>query len=164
VSTAWLGLGSNVDVERHIKAAVEALRRDFSAFRASPVYQSTAVGFDGDDFINLVVSVKTELGPLELKSYLNELEDRYGRLRGVPKFSDRTLDVDILLYDDLVMITPQLELPRPEIFRFAHVLKPLADLEPELVCPGRCDRFAEIWSAHQAASGHGLKQLDFPLS
>ena len=74
--------------------------------------------------------------PLELRHYLRDLEDRYGRKRDVPKFSDRTLDIDILLYDDLVLLSPVLEIPRPEILKFAHVLKPLADLEPDLVHPG----------------------------
>ena len=159
MSTAWLGLGSNVDAERHIHLAVKALRRDFEAFTASPVYRSPSVGFDGDDFINLVVRIQTALGPLQLKQYLNDLEDRHGRLRNVPKFSDRTLDVDILLYDDLVMITPKLELPRPEIFHFAHVLKPLADLAPDLTCPGRHESFAALW-AQQSSTDPGLKRID----
>jgi 2-amino-4-hydroxy-6-hydroxymethyldihydropteridine diphosphokinase len=159
VSSAWLGLGSNVDAKRHIHSGVQALRRDFDGFRASPVYRSPSVGFDGDDFINLVVRIQTSLSPLKLKQYLNDLEDGHGRRRNVPKFSDRTLDVDILLYDDLVMMTPKLELPRPEIFHFPHVLKPLADLAPGLICPGRKESFSELW-AQQSSTDHGLTRID----
>ena len=80
------------------------------------------MGFDGDDFINLVAQGETDLDPFALRDWLRELEDRHGRRRNVPKFSDRVLDVDILLYDDLVMNEEGLELPRPEILHFAHVL------------------------------------------
>ncbi len=99
------------------------------------------VGFDGDDFINLVARVETELHPMELREYLRDLEDRFGRKRDVAKFSDRSLDIDILLYDDLVLLSPVLEIPRAEILKFAHVLKPLADLEPDLIHPSSCVRW-----------------------
>ena len=133
---AYLGIGSNVQPELHVAIAIERLGKRFDHVRFSPIYQSPAVGFDGDDFINLVASVETELTPLALRDWLRALEDEYGRDRNVPKFSDRILDVDILLYGDLVSQEQGLELPRPELFHFAHVLRPLAELAPQLVCPG----------------------------
>lgn len=144
-STAWLGLGSNVNAESHIRAGIRALQEDFDQVSLSPVYSSTAVGFEGDDFINLVARVETDMHPLALREYLRELEDRFGRKRDVAKFSDRTLDIDILLYDDLVLLSPKLEIPRAEITKFAHVLKPLADLDPELIHPVELRTMAEIW-------------------
>jgi len=147
MSTAWLGLGSNVNSQANIRACVTALEEEFKDVRLSPTYASTAVGFDGDDFINLVARVDTDMHPLELRQYLRDLEDRYGRKRDVPKFSDRSLDVDILLYDDLVLLSPVLEIPRAEILKFAHVLKPLADLEPDLVHPVELRSMEEIWLA-----------------
>jgi 2-amino-4-hydroxy-6-hydroxymethyldihydropteridine diphosphokinase len=147
MSTAWLGLGSNVNADANIRAGIRALEETFKNVRLSPAYASTAVGFDGDDFINLVARVETDMQPMELRQYLRDLEDRYGRKRDVPKFSDRSLDVDILLYDDLVVFSPVLEIPRAEILKFAHVLKPLADLEPDLVHPGELRSLAEIWTA-----------------
>ena len=90
------------------------------------------------------------LQPLELKQFLNELEDRHGRARNVAKFSDRTLDIDILLYDDLYLVSPLIEIPRAEIMAFAHVLKPLADLAPRLLHPVCRKTIAEIWQAHSA--------------
>jgi 2-amino-4-hydroxy-6-hydroxymethyldihydropteridine diphosphokinase len=146
MSTAWLGLGSNVNAEANIRAGIEALREEFENVGLSPVYTSTAVGFDGDDFINLVARVETGLQPTELRQFLRDLEDRYGRKRDLPKFSDRSLDIDILLYDDLVLLSPILEIPRAEILKFSHVLKPLADLEPDLMHPTELRPMSEIWN------------------
>jgi 2-amino-4-hydroxy-6-hydroxymethyldihydropteridine diphosphokinase len=152
MSTAYLGLGSNVNARAHIAAGIEALQDAFSIVQLSPVYQTPAVGFDGDDFINLVAAVETSIQPIELKYFLNELEDRHGRIRNVPKFSDRTLDVDILFYDDLYLVCPVLVIPRGEIMKFAHVLKPLADLAPGFVHPACRKTMAEIWREHPAFS------------
>ena len=147
MSMAWLGLGSNVFAETHIRAGILELEKDFENVVLSPVYSSTAVGFDGDDFINLIARVETELHPMDLRQYLRDLEDRYGRKRDVPKFSDRSLDIDILLYDDLVLRSPVLEIPRAEILKFSHVLKPLADLEPKLIHPTELRSMSEIWES-----------------
>ena len=156
MSTAWLGLGSNINAQVHIRAAIDELVRQFGNVELSPTYTSAAVGFDGNDFINLVAKVETDMSPLELRRYLRDLEDRYGRKRDVPKFSDRSLDIDILLYDDLVLLSPVLEIPRAEIIRFAHVLKPLADLDPGLIHPGERRSMGDIWSS-SGLSDAGLK-------
>jgi 2-amino-4-hydroxy-6-hydroxymethyldihydropteridine diphosphokinase len=145
MSKAWLGLGSNVNAKANIQAGIDELNQKFSNVSLSPVYSSTSVGFDGDDFINLVARVETDLSPMELRDYLRDLEDRHGRKRDVPKFSDRSLDIDILLYDDLVLLSPVLEIPRAEIMKFSHVLKPLADLDPDLIHPAELRSMLEIW-------------------
>ena len=150
MSTAYLGLGSNINARSNILAGIATLRKSFDNVRLSPAYQTRAVGFDGDDFINLIASIETMLQPLELKQFLNELEDHHGRARNLSKFSDRTLDIDILLYDDLYLVSPLLKIPRPEIMNFTHVLKPLADLAPGLVHPVCRKTIAEIWQAHSA--------------
>ena len=149
MSTAWLGLGSNVNADENIRAGIAELQNQFENVILSPVYTSAAVGFEGGDFINLVARVETVMQPLELRQYLRDLEDRYGRKRDVPKFSDRVLDVDILLYDDLVVFSPLLEIPRAEILKFSHVLKPLADLDPDLLHPSELRTIAEIWQASE---------------
>jgi len=145
MSTAYLGIGSNVDAPRHITSGIAELRATFSEVTLSPVYRSHAFGFEGNDFINLVARVETQMSPLELKHWLHGLEDRHGRERRVPKFSDRTLDIDILLYDDLYLLSPELEIPRAEILTAAHVLKPLADLAPDLVHPATRRTIGELW-------------------
>ena len=147
MSTAWLGLGSNVNAENHIRAGIKELEEKFENVSLSPVYASTSVGFDGDDFINLVARVETDMHPLALRQYLRNFEDQHGRKRDVPKFSDRSLDIDILLYDDLVLHSPKLQIPRAEILKFSHVLKPLADMEPDLVHPTELRSMLEIWKS-----------------
>ena len=100
---AYLSLGSNLEPERHLRAALDELRVRFGAIDVSPAYRSRAVGFEGNDFINLAVALDTELEPEALNDWLHALEDRHGRRRDVPRYSDRTLDVDIVLYDQRVL-------------------------------------------------------------
>jgi 2-amino-4-hydroxy-6-hydroxymethyldihydropteridine diphosphokinase len=145
MSTVHLGLGSNIDARANIVSGIDALRETFGEVALSPIYEAAAVGFVGDDFINLAARIETEMSPLELKQYLHGLEDRHGRDRSRPKYSDRTLDIDILLYDDLWLLSPELEIPREEILTAAHVLRPLADLAPDLIHPIRRRRIAELW-------------------
>jgi 2-amino-4-hydroxy-6-hydroxymethyldihydropteridine diphosphokinase len=159
MSVAYLGLGSNVDARAHIRSGIAALRETFGEVGISPVYRTPAVGFDGDDFINLVAVIETALQPIELKRYLNELEDQHGRLRNVAKFSDRTLDIDILLYDDFYLMAPMLEIPRKEILSYPHVLKPLADLAPDLAHPVNGKTMAEIWRDFSGDRG-GLERIE----
>ena len=154
MSTAWLGLGSNVNADENIRAGIAELQNQFENVALSPVFASAAVGFDGDDFINLVARVDTVMQPLELRQYLRDLEDRYGRKRDVPKFSDRVLDIDILLYDDLVVYSPLLEIPRAEILKFAHVLKPLAGLDPDLMHPRELRTMTDIWETSCLDDGY----------
>ncbi len=157
--TVYLGIGSNVSPERHVREAIARLQDTFGAVALSPIYRSRAVGFDGDDFINLVARIETDLSPWELRDWLRALEDEHGRKRSGPKFSDRVLDVDIILFGDRVMDDERLRLPRPELFDFAHVLRPLAELAPDRVCPGDGRTFREIRAAAQLDES-GLTALD----
>jgi 2-amino-4-hydroxy-6-hydroxymethyldihydropteridine diphosphokinase len=145
MSTAYLGFGSNIDAPANIASGIDALRERFGDVRLSPIYRSAAVGFEGSDFINLVAAIETTMSPLELREFLHALEDHHGRARDVPKFSDRTLDIDILLYDDLYLLSPVLEIPRGEILTSAHVLRPLADLAPDLLHPVERHTMLELW-------------------
>jgi len=147
VSTAYLGLGSNVDARKNIASGIGALQKAFGKVGLSPVYQTPAWGFEGEDFINLVARIETDMSPLDLKQFLHDLEDRHQRNRDAPKFSDRTLDIDILMYDDLYLVSPALALPRGEILTAAHVLKPFADLAPDLMHPVCRKTIAELREA-----------------
>ena len=141
----YLGLGSNIDAPANIRSAMAALQESFAVVSFSPIYRSPAEGFEGDDFLNLVARIETALGPLELNDRLHELENRHGRDRSAPRWSSRTLDIDILLYGDLWLESPALEIPRKEILTFAHVLKPLADLAPNLVHPVERVTMTKLW-------------------
>ena len=145
MSIVYLGLGSNIDARANISSGIDALRQAFGRVECSPVYQTPAFGFEGDDFINLVARVETDMSPLKLKSFLTDLEDRHGRDRQAPKFSDRTLDIDTLLYDDLYLLSPALSIPHGDILEAAHVLKPLADLAPDLLHPVVRETIIKLW-------------------
>lgn len=151
MSRAYLSLGSNLEPEKNLRAALAELRARFGTIVVSPAYRCKAVGFDGPDFFNLAVAIDTDLEPVALNDWLHALEDRHGRRRDVPRFSSRTLDVDIVLYDDLVMQGEgHLELPRSEL-KHAFVLKPLADIAPDAVHPISGKTLAALWAEHAPA-------------
>lgn len=131
---ALLSLGSNLAPEHNLRRCMAALNDTFEAVRFSPVYRTAAVGFDGPDFLNAAASVRTTLEPAALLARLRALEDAAGRDRSGPRFSSRSLDIDILLYDALVADTP-VRLPRPDLLTDAHVLRPAADVAPDWVHP-----------------------------
>ena len=144
----YLGLGSNQSPEFHIRQALDALYQRFENLRISPVYESAAVGFSGDNFLNLVVEVATELPVGELLQTLRTIENQNGRNRTAPRFSGRTLDIDILLYGDAVGVVDGVTLPRDEILENAFVLKPLADLAPDLMHPQAQMTMAMLWQQY----------------
>lgn len=146
MSTAYLSLGSNVDAAANIASAIAALRARFANVRVSPVYRTAAVGFDGPAFLNAAAIIDTDLAPVALDAWLHALEDAHGRDRSGPRFGDRTLDVDLVLYDDRVLEGPgHLRLPRDEL-RHAFVLRPLADIAPSAVEPRSGLTLAELWA------------------
>jgi 2-amino-4-hydroxy-6-hydroxymethyldihydropteridine diphosphokinase len=148
MARVYLSLGSNLDPRRYLRAALDELRARFGEIAVSPAYRSRSVGFEGADFVNLAVGLDTDLEPAALNDWLHALEDRHGRRRDVPRYSDRTLDVDIVLYDERVVDGPgHLQIPRKEL-QHAFVLKPLADIAPHAVVPGDGRSLAECWAAH----------------
>lgn len=146
MTDVYLGLGSNQRARYHLRSCLQQLENQFGRSDWSPLYISPAVGFDGDDFLNMVVRIHTNLTLEALHQWLHELEDRHQRDRTQPRFSDRTLDVDILLYGERVQ-SEDIVLPRGEITRYAHVLKPLADLAPELQHPTELKTMQALWQA-----------------
>ena len=140
----YLSLGSNIDREHNIRSGLDALEAVFGELEISPVYESEAVGFDGDAFYNLVVGIRTAMTVAELTTCLKDMERDHGRVRGEKKFSSRTLDIDILTYCDAVGIIDGVQLPRDEIFKHAFVLKPLVDLAPQGVHPETGERYQQI--------------------
>jgi 2-amino-4-hydroxy-6-hydroxymethyldihydropteridine diphosphokinase len=144
VHRAYLSLGSNLEPEIHLRAAIAELRAHFGALTVSPVYRSAAVGFDGPEFLNLAVGIDTDLDAVALDAWLHALEDRHGRRRDGPRYSSRTLDVDIVLFDDAIVDGPgHLRVPRDEL-REAFVAVPLADIAPDVRDPVSGRRVAEI--------------------
>lgn len=149
MTTALLSLGSNLQPQQHLHAAVAALRERFGAIRVSPAYRTAAVGFDGPDFLNNAVAIETELPLDSLDAWLHALEDAHGRDRSGPRFSNRTLDIDVVFYGDLIVEGPgHLRIPRPEL-KHAFVLKPLADIAPAFIDPVSGLDLATLWRAHR---------------
>ena len=141
----WLGLGSNIDAEKHIRSAVAALRTHYRDLVISPVYESEAVGFEGDNFLNLVIGVDTSETLDELNETLKSIEAENGRLREAEKFSSRTLDIDILTYGYEDLTERGINIPRHEILTYAFVLKPLADIAPDEMHPHIGMSYKQLW-------------------
>ncbi len=161
MTRVWLSLGSNLEPEINLRAALRELRARFGDIIVSPVYRFPAVGFDGPDFLNLAVGVDTDLGVVVLNDWLHALEDRHGRRRDVPRFSSRTLDVDIVLFGGEVLKGPDnLEVPRPEL-KYAFVLKPLADIAPEVLHPVLGKTIGQLWREFPAQKDHSGRVADF---
>lgn len=149
MTRVYVSIGSNIDRERNIRAAVEALRARYGPLLISPVYETTAVGFEGDAFYNLVVGFDTDETPQALRDAFHAIEREQGRRRGGERYASRTLDIDLLTWDERVMNAEGLELPRREILKHAFVLRPLADIAPDTRHPVAGQTYAELWSRFQ---------------
>jgi len=159
----YLGLGSNIEREQHIRAALKALEDAFGLLLISPVYESESVGFAGSNFFNLVVGVDTDLPVGELSALLRGIEDANGRVRSGPKFAPRTLDIDILTYGNACGEIDGVQLPREEVLRNAFVLRPLADIAPNDRHPETVRTFLDHWEAYDQ-SRQKLWPIHFPLA
>lgn len=152
MTAIYLSLGSNVDRHKNITAGLDALATLFGELQISSVYESKSVGFDGSNFFNLVVGAETSLSIIELSEILKRVEDNNGRKRNGPKFSPRTLDIDILTYGDFVGIESGVELPRAEITKNAFVLLPLAEIAPQVLHPLARKGYRELWKSYDQTS------------
>jgi 2-amino-4-hydroxy-6-hydroxymethyldihydropteridine diphosphokinase len=160
VARVYVSVGSNVDRDRNIAMALRLLEASFGPLLRSSVYESEAVGFDSAPFYNLVVGFDTDESPREIQDMLHRIEASSGRIR-TTGLSARTLDLDLLLYDDLVTETDGMSLPRKDITRYAFVLAPLAEIAGTLRHPISGQRYADLWSAFDAA-GQVLSRVDWP--
>ena len=156
----YVSVGSNVEPELRLRAAAVALADRFGLLRLSPVYRNPAVGFDGDDFLNAVITFTTDDPVADVVAALAAVETANGRRRGEAKFAPRTLDLDLLLYGDAVVTEGPTRLPRDEITCYDFVLRPLLDLEPELAHPATGEPLADAWAALETDAGR-LTPVDF---
>ncbi len=139
----FLSLGSNIEPEKNIDFAKEQLQIKYGKLLISSVYKTKAVGFKGDDFLNLVIKTSTSDSPETVIDYLHYIEKQTGREIGTGQFNSRTLDIDLLLYGDL--IDASLNLPRDEILEYDFVLEPLVEIFPEGIHPIEKRSYKEIF-------------------
>jgi 2-amino-4-hydroxy-6-hydroxymethyldihydropteridine diphosphokinase len=156
---AWLSLGSNQSPRRYLPRAIEDLRTSFGELTISPVYESEAVGFTGENFLNLVVGIYTNQSAQAVNQHLKAIEKRHGRLHSDHKFAARTLDIDLLTYGDQIIETDVMRLPRDEILHYAFVLLPLSEVAGEEIHPERGVSYQQLWHAFDPA-----EQVLWPVS
>lgn len=154
----FVAAGSNIEPEKHLALAVSEMRQSFPDIELSPWYRNQAVGFEGEDFINFVAGFSTELSLHDVVKRLREIEELCGRPRGAPKWAPRSMDLDILLYGDLVHEEPGLKLPRPDLVKRPFMLGPTADLAPDLVHPTLKVTIGELWRQFDQAA-HPMKRV-----
>jgi len=145
----YVGIGSNINKAHNLRSCVHTLQQIFRNIKKSSVYQSSAVGFNGDDFYNMVVRLETSLTPEYVSKVFFEIEKRHGRKRGKDQFVSRVLDLDLLLYDNLITDNNGLLLPHKDLMKHAFVLKPMQEIAGDLRHPKTGICFAELWEQCQ---------------
>ena len=131
----FIGIGSNLNKIKNIKSCLLKIKNDYKNVKLSPVYETKSMGFDGPNFYNLVCSFNTTEDIYKLKERLNEIELDHGRNLNETKYSSRTLDIDILYYDNLILVDDKIKIPRKEIIEYDFVLRPLIDIDAEFIHP-----------------------------
>ena len=161
MTTAYVGIGSNLDPAANVRGGVAALRETFGGVRCSTVYETEPVGFEGPPFYNLVAEIATACELAAVVERLRAIEDRFGRERpqGGSSFGNRTLDLDLLLFGDRVTSDP-VPLPRRDVLEYAFVLGPLAELAPDTPHPEVGRTFAELWAEFPATEAAGMKAVE----
>ncbi|MUK62589.1 2-amino-4-hydroxy-6-hydroxymethyldihydropteridine diphosphokinase [Aliivibrio fischeri] len=143
--TTYIGIGSNIEPEKHVKAAIDELKLLGNIAQISTVYEAEPVGFSSNNFFNLVAELEVTCSLSELATQLRAIELKWGRLPDAQKNQDRTLDLDILLYGDVISNNDP-KLPREDLFKFAFAILPLVELNPDLIVPGTKTTISEIWN------------------
>ncbi len=150
--TVFISIGSNINPHHHLRGARQTLFDLLETAVISPIYQSPAVGMKGNDFLNAVISGVTNKTVSDLVQTLSQIESNAGRVRASDKFSNRTLDLDLLLYGDLVCTQTidnasrkkTVTLPHPDILTEAYVLQPFADIAGNLIHPAAGIKISDL--------------------
>lgn len=158
MTDVYVAAGSNIEPVKHLCLALDELRGIYPRLAVSPAYRNKAVGFQGDDFINLVVGFETHEPVQRVREQLQRVEALCGRPADAPKWAARSMDLDILLYGQRVSNEPGLVIPRPDLLRRPYMLKPMADIAPDVRHPLAQKSMRELWEAFDGA-GHEMAQV-----
>ena len=158
MAIVFLGLGSNESPEENLRLAVSELRSRYGELTLSAVYKSAAVGFDGADFLNLVLRLQTEDSPLAICKVIELIHGLAGRDRGSSQWESRPIDIDLLLYDDLIRDVRPVHVPRDDILKYSFVLRPLAEIAPDQVHPVTGKTYSDHWQAFDKDSHPLMKK------
>ncbi len=161
MAQVYVSAGSNIDREYNIRSGIRALRDRFGELLLSSVHDCPAIGFEGDDFYNLVVGFETDETVEQVSEILNDIERDHRRSRSRKRFVSRTLDLDLLLYDNLILNDDKISLPRNDITRYAFVLGPLTEIAGERRHPFNGKRFSVLWDGFDASGQPMQVLMDF---
>ncbi len=153
-----INVGSNQDREVNIVGAIELLRLNFGDIKISDIFESPAQGFEGDDFYNIGINTNTELSVDDVNAVLKDIEKTFGRDRSAPKFSSRLIDLDLVVYDEI--IDEKSNLPRNDILLYSFVLAPLAQLSGSDIHPLENKSFQQLWQEFQTKNKFLLSQYN----
>ncbi len=156
---AYARLGSYIDKEMNIPAALKTLASHFSPLDRSTLYESEPLGFRGDGYYNLVVGFDTDLSELDVIRTFKEIEVSVGRKKidtrkNESRFTFHMLDIDLLLFDNLVRHDENVNVPRGDIVLYPFVLCPLAEIAGKLVHPETGQRLGDMWHAFDKDEHH----------
>jgi len=158
MSFLHINIGSNQDRRKNIRLALDKLESKFKKITVSSLFDSPSEGFDGSNFYNIGVNVETQNNIHEVVDILHHIENSLGRDRSLSKFSSRIIDLDLVLYDDVIDDT--LNVPRRDILKYAFVLAPLAELDPNGLHPQKGVSYLNLWKEFQSSKEFDLNQYN----
>jgi 2-amino-4-hydroxy-6-hydroxymethyldihydropteridine diphosphokinase len=154
----YVSAGSNIAPEKNLRLACRELEKAFGPLSRSSVYRTKAIGFDGGDFLNMVMRFSTRVGLERILAELEAMQILSGRPADASPFASRTLDLDLLLYGARIQDSSAIKLPRDDITKYAFVLGPMAELAPDLRLPGSGKTMRELWAKFDR-SGQPIQRL-----
>ena len=158
MNDVYVAAGSNVEPDKYLSRALRELAATYGPLTLSPAYRNQAVGFTGDDFINLVVGFRTEDDVADVRRQLQRIEAACDRPPDAPKWAPRTMDLDILLFGDLVSDAPGLKIPRPDLVKRPYMLRPIADIAPDVRHPLLGKTLRELWESFEG-DAHSMVEV-----
>tara|TARA_B100001029_G_scaffold70599_1_gene57443 strand:- start:2181 stop:2630 length:450 start_codon:yes stop_codon:yes gene_type:complete len=146
VNKIFLSLGSNINPKQNISEAKKLLSNSFVLKKESAIYITSSEGFEGKDFLNQVILFETKHNPKDVIKEIKAIEKTIGRIERKEKFSDREIDIDLIMYDQLIEEVLGKKIPHDDIEKYNFVLEPLAEIAPDLIHPVLNISISDLWN------------------